>query len=118
MHYTGYVTVTNFKTHLLSGDTGLYPKPGWQRMKLKLVRAEIPEPVVRWFPHLETELHEMAMNDENFSQLCRDYQDMVETLKHTNAHKSDTRTDLLSLKTTLEVEILEHVSRRGVLKRN
>jgi hypothetical protein len=87
-------------------------------MKLKIVRAEIPEPVVRRFPHLEAELHEMVMEDENFSQLCRDYQDVVGALKHTSAHKSDTRADLLGLKTTLEVEILEHVSRRSTLHRN
>jgi hypothetical protein len=87
-------------------------------MKLKILRAEVPEPVVRRFPHLKAELHDMAMEDESFSQLCRDYQDVVGALKHTSAHKSDTRADLLGLKTTLEVEILEHVSRRGALKRN
>lgn len=82
-------------------------------MKLKIVRAERPEPVVRRFPHLETELHEMAMMDEEFSQLCQDYRDVVETLKQTSLHQSDTRADLLGLKTTLEVEILEQVSRKG-----
>ena len=82
-------------------------------MKLKLVCADMPEPVVRRFPHLETELHEMAMRDESFSQLCQDYQDVVGALKHNSAHKSDTRSDLLVLKTTLEVEILEQVSRKG-----
>ena len=82
-------------------------------MKLKLVRAEISQPVVRRFPHLETELHDLVMKDESFSQLCHDYQDVVGALKQISAHKSDTRSDLLVLKTTLEVEILEHVSRRG-----
>jgi len=82
-------------------------------MKLKLVRAEIPEPVVRRFPHLESELHDLAMKDESFSQLCHDYQDVVGELKQIRSQKSDTRSDLLVLKTTLEVEILEHVSRRG-----
>jgi hypothetical protein len=87
-------------------------------MNLKLVRAEIPGPVVRRFPHLETELNEMAMKDENFSQLCQDYQDVVGALKQISTHKSDTRSDLLALKTTLEVEILEQVSRRHAIKRN
>jgi hypothetical protein len=82
-------------------------------MKLKIVRAEIPDPLVRRFPHLESELHEMAMKDEGFSQLCQDYKDVVDTLKQANAHKSDTRADLLVLKTALEVEILEQVSRKG-----
>ena len=81
-------------------------------MKLKLVRAEIPEPVVRRFPHLETKLHKMAMKDEGFSQLCQDYKEVVDTLKQASAHKNDTRADLLALKTTLEVEILEQVSRK------
>jgi hypothetical protein len=87
-------------------------------MKLKLVSAEIPEPVVRRFPHLEMELHDLVMKDESFSQLCHDYQDVVGALKQISAHKSDTRSDLLALKTTLEVEILEHVSRRGALTQN
>jgi len=36
----------------------------------------------------------------------------------TGAHQVDTRSDLLGLKTTLEVEILEQVSREVALKRN
>ena len=87
-------------------------------MKLKTLRAETPEPVVRRFPHLKAELHDMAMQDESFSQLCQDYQDVVGALKQISAHKSDTRADLLGLKTTLEVEILEHVSRGSTLHRD
>lgn len=87
-------------------------------MKLKILRADVPGPVVRRFPHLEAQLHEMVMEDESFSQLCRDYQDVVGALKQISAHKSDTRADLLGLKTTLEVEILEHVSRGSTLHRN
>jgi len=87
-------------------------------MKLKIVNTETPGPVIRRFPYLETELQEMAEKDENFRQLCQDYKDLVSALKQTSAYQSDTRSDLLGLKTSLEVEILEQVSRKGVSKRN
>ena len=87
-------------------------------MKLKILNTETPGPVIRRFPYLETELHEMAEKDESFRQLCQDYKDLVSALKQTSAYQGDTRSDLLGLKTSLEVEILEQVSRKGVLKRN
>jgi hypothetical protein len=87
-------------------------------MKLKVISADIPGPVVRRFPYLEAELHEMVVNDESFRQLCQDYKDLVSALKRTNSYTGETRSDLLGLKTTLEVEILEQVSRKGVLERN
>lgn len=82
-------------------------------MKLKIVNTETPGPVIRRFPYLETELQEMVEKDESFRQLCQDYNALVSELKQTNAYVGDTRSDLLSLKTTLEVEILEQVTRRG-----
>ena len=87
-------------------------------MKLKIINTETPGPVIRRFPYLETELQEMAEKDENFRQLCQDYKDLVSALRHTSAYQGDTRSDLLGLKTSLEVEILEQVSRKGVSKRN
>ena len=87
-------------------------------MKLKIVNTETPGPVIRRFPYLETELHEMAEKDESFRQLCQDYKDLISALKRTNANHGDTRSELLGLKTSLEVEILEQVSRKGVSKRN
>ena len=87
-------------------------------MKLKIINTETPGPVIRRFPYLETELHEMAEKDESFRQLCQDYKDLVSALKQTSAYQGDTRSDLLGLKTSLEVEILEQVSRKGVSKRN
>ena len=87
-------------------------------MKLKLINTETSGPVIRRFPYLETELHEMAEKDESFRQLCQDYKDLVSALKQTSAHQGDTRSDLLGLKTTLEVEILEQVSREAALERN
>ena len=84
-------------------------------MKLKVVREEMPGQVVRRFPYLETELHEMVISDEGFRQLCHDYQDLVSALKRINHQSGDTRADLRELKITLEVEILEHVTRKDVL---
>jgi len=84
-------------------------------MKLKLVSTDIPGPVVRRFPHLETKLHQMVKKDESFRQLCQDYTDLVSTLKQPGTYTGDTKSDLLGLKTTLEVEILEQVSRKGTL---
>lgn len=87
-------------------------------MRLKIVPEEMPASVVRRFPQLEAELHEMARKDESFSQLCLDYKDVIGALKQIGAAKSDTRTDLLGLKTNLEVEILEHVLRSDTQRWN
>jgi hypothetical protein len=87
-------------------------------MKLKIVREEMPVSVIRRFPHLETELHEMAMKDEGFSQLCLDYKDVIGALKQMSAGESETKMDLLGLKTNLEVEILEHMLRSDTQRRN
>lgn len=87
-------------------------------MKLKLVNTETPGPVIRRFPYLEDELQEMAEKDESFRQLCKDYKDLVRALKRSNTYVGDTRSDLLGLKTTLEVEILEQVTRKRVLGRD
>ena len=87
-------------------------------MKLKIVNAETPGPVIRRFPYLETELQKMAEKDESFRQLCQDYRDLIRALRRSNEYAGDTRSDLLGLKTTLEVEILEQVTRKEVLGRN
>ena len=86
-------------------------------MKLKAVNTETPGSVIRRFPYLETELHEKVTKDESFRQLCQDYTDLVSTLKQPSTYTGDTKSDLLGLKTTLEVEILEQVSRKEALKR-
>ena len=87
-------------------------------MKLKVVNTNIPGSVVRRFPYLEAELHEMAVKDEGFRHLCQDYKDLVSTLEHSDTYKVDTRSELLGLKTTLEVEILEQVSRKAASAQN
>ena len=87
-------------------------------MKLKVISTDIPGPVVKRFPYLVTELHEMVVRDESFRQLCQDYKDLVSALKRSSSYTGETRSDLLGLKTTLEVEILEKVSRKGALERN
>ena len=86
-------------------------------MKLKIVSPETPGPVTRRFPYLENELQEMAEKDESFRQLCQDYKELISALNQSTACAGDTRSDLLGLKTTLEVEILEQVTRKGVLSR-
>ena len=60
----------------------------------------------------------MVAKDESFRQLCQDYKDLVSALKRTNSYTGETRSDLLGLKTALEVEILEQVSRKRTLERN
>lgn len=87
-------------------------------MKLKLVNTETPGLVIRRFPYLENELQEMAEKDEGFRQLCQDYKDLVRALKRPNSYVGETRSDLLGLKTTLEVEILEQITRKEVLGRS
>ena len=86
-------------------------------MKLKIVSPEIPGPVTRRFPYLKKELHEMVVKNESFRQLCQDYKELISALNQSDAYVDDTRSELLGLKTTLEVEILEQVTRKGVLGR-
>lgn len=81
-------------------------------MQLKVVNSEIPGPVVKRFPYLESKLHALVLKDEIFRQLCQDYTELISTLKQTGSYTGDTRSDLLGLKTELEVEILEQVSRK------
>lgn len=81
-------------------------------MKLKLINTETPGPVSRRFPYLENELQEMAEKDESFRQLCKDYEDLVRALKRPDTYEGETRSDLLGLKTTLEVEILEKITQK------
>jgi hypothetical protein len=87
-------------------------------MKQKIIGGETLGSVVRRFPHLETELNEMVEKDESFRQLCQDYRELVSALKKTSTHAGDTKADLIRLRTSLEVEILEKISRKGALERN
>lgn len=80
-------------------------------MTPKVVNERTPDFVVSRFPHLETKLNSMVSNDESFRQLCFDYQDLVNALNQKSTQSSETREDLLGLKTSLEVEILEQVTR-------
>ena len=103
---------------LKAGLGPVVPGQGWESMKLKVVNTETPGPVIRRFPYLETELQKMAEKDESFRQLCKDYKDLVRALERPDTYVGDTRSDLLGLKTTLEVEILEQVARKETLDRN
>ena len=66
---------------------------------------------------MKKELHEMVVKNESFRQLCQDYKELISALNQSNAYVGETRSELLGLKTTLEVEILEQVTRKGVLDR-
>jgi hypothetical protein len=66
---------------------------------------------------LESELQALAVQDGGFRQLCQDYNDLVYELKNGASYKGNTREDLRSLRTSLEVEILENLTRKGVLQR-
>jgi len=59
----------------------------------------------------------MVVKNESFRQLCQDYKELISALNQSNAYVGETRSELLGLKTTLEVEILEQVTRKGVLDR-
>jgi hypothetical protein len=60
----------------------------------------------------------MVVKDDCFRQLCQDYKELVSTLEQPNTYTGDTKSELLGLKTTLEVEILEQVTRKGAVKRS
>lgn len=86
-------------------------------MKPETKNTDQQEPVVTRFPYLESDLQALAGQDGGFRQLCQDYNDLVYELKNGGSYKGNTREDLRSLRTSLEVEILENISRKGALQR-
>ena len=76
-----------------------------------LLTKSVPQAVVTRFPHLRDRLASRVEGDEEFLNLCEDYAAVVVSLKRLVGKDSDGREELVCLKNSLEVEILERLSR-------
>jgi len=71
----------------------------------------VPEVVITRFPHLRDKLLSRVTDDEEFSALCNDYSSVVMTLKRLSQNSGSDWDEFTALKSSLEVEILECLSR-------
>ena len=69
------------------------------------------------FPHLQREILRLLDQDSGFSQLNEDYELLLRSLADGNQCSVGDRQDLINLKTSLEVEALERLSRTSTRKR-
>jgi hypothetical protein len=76
-----------------------------------VISTEVPQVVVHRFPHLGDQIVARAAADVNFLWLCGDYSALVTTLASVEGGTGENREELMSLKASLEVEILERLTR-------
>jgi hypothetical protein len=79
--------------------------------KHMVISAEASQVVVHRFPHLGDQIVARALADVNFLSLCDDYSSLVATLASVEGGTGENREELMSLKASLEVEILERLTR-------
>jgi hypothetical protein len=79
--------------------------------KHMVISTEVPQVVVRRFPHLGDQIVARAVADVSFLSLCDDYSSLVTTLASLEGGAGESREELMSLKASLEVEILERLTR-------
>jgi len=70
------------------------------------------------FPHLQREILRLLDHDSGFSQLNEDYELLLRSLADGSQCSVGDRQDLMNLKTSLEVEALERLSRTSTRKKN
>ncbi len=63
------------------------------------------------FPHLRHEIHVLTETDPVFQQLIDDYELLTRSIRNIAAETDKDREEMISLKTQLEVEALEILSR-------
>jgi hypothetical protein len=76
-----------------------------------VISTEVPRVVVQRFPHLGDQIVARAVADVNFLSLCDDYSSLVSALESVEGRTGANRDELMSLKASLEVEILERLTR-------
>jgi len=68
------------------------------------------------FPHLQREIRRLLDQDSGFGQLNEDYELLLRSLSDNSQFSAGDREDLVSLKTSLEAEALEKLSRSSAWK--
>jgi hypothetical protein len=67
--------------------------------------------LVERFPNLQREIRRLAEHDSSFRQLNDDYELLLRSLERTSPARVGDKEDMIYLKTTLEAEALERLSR-------
>jgi hypothetical protein len=75
-----------------------------------------PIPLVDRFPHLQREIQHLFDHDSGFRHLNEDYELLLRSLANSSEDAAGDREDLVSLKTSLEAEALEKLSRASAWK--
>jgi hypothetical protein len=75
-------------------------------------------PLIDRFPHLQREIQRLFAHDSGFRQLNEDYELLLRSLVDSSQDDGGDREELVSLKTTLEAEALERLSRVNVWSRS
>jgi hypothetical protein len=75
--------------------------------------VSVPSALVLRFPHLREDLLARAATDPEFESLCNDYCSVVASLEEVVNTTNQQHHDLLVLKSSLEVEVLERLHRRA-----
>ena len=70
------------------------------------------------FPHLQREIRRLAEHDSSFRQLNEDYELLLRSIENSNPGSVGDKEDMISLKTSLEAEALEKLSRTSTWKLN
>jgi hypothetical protein len=68
------------------------------------------------FPHLQREIRRLAEQDSSFRQLNDDYELLLRSLENSSPGLVGDQEDMISLKTSLEAEALEKLSRASAWK--
>ena len=63
------------------------------------------------FPHLRHEIHDLTETDPGFQQLYDDYELLTRSIQDACAETDGDMEEMIALKTSLEVEALELLSR-------
>jgi hypothetical protein len=74
--------------------------------------VSVPRALVQRFPHLREDLLARSATDPEFESLCSDYCSVAASLEQANNTSSQQHGDLLFLKSSLELEVLERLYRK------
>ena len=83
-----------------------------------MMASTSPMPLIDRFPHLQREIRRLAEQDSGFRQLNEEYELLLRSLADKSTVAVGDREELVSLKTTLEAEALERLSRISVWRKS
>jgi len=75
-----------------------------------MINALTPMSLLDRFPHLKSEIRQLAKHDPEFQQLAEDYELLIRSLNDSEVQTSGDRQEIIRLKISLEFEALEVLS--------